>query len=152
VHPGKLPLYDKEARNTFQWQRNFHCLHYSPNKRYPYILHEEVGSFVLANLSRTFSKETDIIAYKGGDIERQLCEKLGIRSINLECLGCPKFEVILRRYPETEQLANYHNCMMHVCERPYWYKERYGDSFPHCAASEIAVFSWWVNNVLRRVL
>lgn len=83
----------------------------------------------LKNLQELFTSSSDVfVAYKGGQIERDLCRKFNVDCINLELLGCPKFEM-LKKIGE--------NCIYHLpnkdSQREY-----------HCSKVEVQTFAKFV--------
>ena len=64
------------------------------------------------------------VAYKGGHVERDLLEDLRIPSVNLETLGCPKYE-------QCTPLS--FDCGCH------------GQTPHHCSMSECYAFMTWLN-------
>ncbi|XP_042913686.1 uncharacterized protein [Parasteatoda tepidariorum] len=64
-----------------------------------------------------------VIAYKGGHVEKDVLERLGIPCINLELFNCPKFEQISR--------GNYQTCGFH----------KYNG---HCPLAEVHAFRAWM--------
>lgn len=70
------------------------------------------------------------MAYKGGHYEKDLLEKLGIPSFNLEELGCPKANQLAPRYDGCPQ------CGLH--------------QFGHCPKQEVALFARWFCGEMRR--
>jgi hypothetical protein len=48
-------------------------------------------------LRQEFIQNADLIAYKG-TIERDLLHHMGFKSINLEILGCEKYDQLLTKY------------------------------------------------------
>ena len=65
-----------------------------------------------------------VVAYKGGRLERDLLEELRIPCVNLETLGCPKYE-------QCTPLSL--DCGCH------------GQSPHHCSMSECYAFMLWLN-------
>ncbi|CAB3995357.1 Hypothetical predicted protein [Paramuricea clavata] len=83
-------------------------------------------------LTKEFLNNADLVAYKGGDIERTLLNNMGVRCINLEVLACPKYDVLLTKYGYEQECCKYH----------------LGDYF-HCSKHEVKVFSEFVQRVLK---
>lgn len=67
----------------------------------------------------------DIVGYKGGNVEEQLLNELGIKHLNLEDYGCPKFEHL-------PPLENEIDCGHHVIKNK------------HCAKVKCKAFAKWV--------
>ena len=68
------------------------------------------------------------VAYKGGNIERDLLKKLNIPGINLEVFGCPKAESLFNK------LAWLETCGQHIGTDPY----------KHCPKVEVEAFGVWL--------
>ena len=93
------PLYElpKFYQRSFRFCENhIHKLPYYPAHKYAprcsKVL-ERINAFIVYN-------NIDVIFYKGGDIEKQLCQKLCIPSYNLECL--PDLGKVESHDPQTE--------------------------------------------------
>ena len=68
------------------------------------------------------------IAYKGGNIERRLLQKLNIPCINLEVYGCPKAELLFKDMVWIE------TCGFHIGK----------DNHLHCSKCEVEAYGrWW---------
>ena len=87
---------DKYHRRSFHYcKTNIHKLSYYP-KCYASPCHtalEKIGRFVDEN-------DIDIILYKGGEIEKDLCSDLGIQSYNIERIN--GLEKVYSHDPRTE--------------------------------------------------
>ena len=81
-------------------------------------------------LTKEFLSNADLVAYKGGDIERNLLNTMGVRCINLEVLSCPKYAELLTKYGYEQECCEYH----------------IGNYF-HCSKHEVKVFSEFVQRV-----
>ena len=68
------------------------------------------------------------IGYKGGHYEKDILKKLGIPSLNLEELGCPKASVLFRNLVWLE------TCRNHTT----W------DNYEHCAKVEVEAYGDWL--------
>ena len=66
-------------------------------------------------------------AYKGGIQEKRLLDKLGLPHLDLEDLGCPRFDQIVAE-PGTRRF----DCGRHLHTRP--------DLVPHCSEEECYQF------------
>ena len=69
-------------------------------------------------LSTEFIANADLVVYKGGDIERNLLNNMGVCCINLEILGCDKYVDLLTKYGIVPECCPYHltgqyHCSMH---------------------------------------
>ena len=72
--------------------------------------------------------ERSVIAYKGGQYERNLLASVGIPSINLEKFGCPKAEVLIKRMFWLETCGN------HIVN----------DAYLHCPKVEVEAYAQWM--------
>ena len=82
-------------------------------------------------LTNEFICNADLVAYKGGDIERNLLDNMGVRCINLEVLECPKYADLLTKYGYIQE-----------CCRPYHLADTY-----HCSKHEVKVFTQFVKEL-----
>ncbi|CAB3977255.1 Hypothetical predicted protein [Paramuricea clavata] len=71
----------------------------------------------MAFLTKEFMDGADLVAYKGGDIERNLLNNMGTRCINLEVLGCPKYVDLLTMYGQTQECCQYHIAANYHCSK-----------------------------------
>ena len=88
-------LETKYQRSFRFCQNHIHKLTYNPKQ------YSAVCAAVLSNLNE-FIVHNNIatILYKGGTIEKEICEKLSIPSINIECF--PELEKVHSHDPRTE--------------------------------------------------
>ena len=73
-----------------------------------------------------------MVGYKGGHVEKDLLNKLNIPSLNLETLGCPKYDVLRHEHLKYTNLSpscgfhqddTRHHCPVTECHAFYvWYK------------------------------
>lgn len=75
-----------------------------------------------------------IWSYKGGIVERKLLNSLYMKHLNLETLGCPRFDQLLGKYNVKEI-----PCNRHTAFSPYD-KSR----IVHCSGYEVKVFGCWL--------
>ena len=75
--------------------------------------------------------ERMIVAYKGGIQEKFLLYKLGLPCLDLEDLGCPRFDQLIDD-PGTRRF----DCSRHIHMRP--------DIVPHCSEEECYQFVTWM--------
>jgi hypothetical protein len=68
-------------------------------------------------LTKEFTSNADLVAYKGGDIERNLLNNMGVRCINLEVLTCPKYVDLLTKYGYQQECCPYHVAQSYHCSR-----------------------------------
>lgn len=89
----------------------------------------DLDSNVIEFYETVKTKANNVIAFKGGDCEKELLERLGIPYKNLEDLGCPRYDDMdTRRY---KHLA----CKYHKKKDL------------HCPMSEVTAFKdWFVEN------
>jgi len=75
---------DKRYQRSFRFcKAHIHKLSYEPNPRYAppcNTVLAKLNAFIVYN-------DIDFILYKGGRIEKDLCEELDIPSYNIECFG-----------------------------------------------------------------
>ena len=82
-----------------------------------------------------------MVGYKGGHVEKDLLNKLNIPSLNLETLGCPKYDVL--RSDDLKYVNLLPSCGFHK-----------DDTRHHCPVTECHAFYLWyksevvVNNYL----
>ena len=76
-----------------------------------------------------------LIAYKGGQIEKEILENMGLPCVDLEEYGCPKADALWRSYfnPGT-------SCGHHKVETL---------KFIHCSKQETFLFFHWLKNKLK---
>ena len=78
------------------------------------------------------SKRNDrnLVAYKGGQVEKEILDELEIPSINLECFGCPRYDEL--------PTSMVRDCGYHV---------QMNESI-HCPIKECVAFANWVEQQL----
>ena len=76
-----------------------------------------------------------VFAYKGGSIEKELCNELNIAAINLEHFGAVKYEVMCQDYKLSVKF-----CKAHYIPRR--------SILPHCSKFEVYVFTAFVYKTL----
>ncbi len=80
-----------------------------------------------------------VVGYKGGHIEKDLLEKLDIPCLNIEELGCPRYNQIgTSTFTDISE-----NCDFHHHYR--------GQGFPHCARREAEVFREWLKKTYSHI-
>ncbi|CAB3976763.1 Hypothetical predicted protein [Paramuricea clavata] len=84
-----------------------------------------------AFLTGEFMCNADLVAYKGGDIERVLLNNMGVRCINLEILTCPKYIDLLTIFGQSQECCPYHQ----------------GNHY-HCSKHEVKMFAKFVYSLL----
>lgn len=92
--------------------------------------HTELNDIILKiyNNHKTFDKK--IVAYKGGNYEKDILKKLHIPHLNLEAYGCPKFENL----PTPE----INDCGFHLSMDK-----------AHCPKVECAAFAEWTRKKMQ---
>jgi hypothetical protein len=89
IYIPNVTLFDENDRGVRYQIRVIHGLlierHRVDNNFYLY--HEMI------NMLRKMFKSADLVAYKGGNIERDLLNMLGVSCINMEIMACPKYEL-----------------------------------------------------------
>ena len=93
---------------------------------HPTLPAKSLHSYVQDLYRRHATSERNVVAYKGGRVERDLLESLHIPSLDLEAFGCPKFNDMLR-------LTTAASCGQHV-HNPH----------AHCAQVECYHFIQWM--------
>ena len=92
----------------------YFAIHYQIQKIHGLpIVREKYDDFyhyyeVLTLLRQEFMQNADLIAYKGGDIEKKLLNGMGFKSINLEILGCERYDQLLSKYGIAPKCCCYH--------------------------------------------
>jgi hypothetical protein len=84
-------------------------------------------------LRQKFIQNADLIAYKGGTIERDLLNSMGFKSINLEILGCERYYQLLTKY----------GIVAKCC--PYHLSGKY-----HCSKHKVEVFTRFIRSIFNR--
>lgn len=85
----------------------------------------DVDSQVLDFYNAVKTKRNTIVAFKGGECEKDLLEKLGIPFMNLEDIGCPRFDEM-----DTKRFRAF------ACK---YHKNR----DLHCPVAEVTAFKEW---------
>ena len=76
--------------------------------------------------------ENLVLAYKGGHFEKDLLERLGVPSVNLERLGCPKASELIG------DLVWLETCGNHLVK----------EAFMHCPKVEVEAYGQWLEKLL----
>ena len=90
-----------------------------------YLYHEMI------NMLRKIFESADLVAYKGGNIERDLLNMLGVSCINMEIMACPKYERLLLKYD-----VKHDDCGYHIAKGKY-----------HCSRHEVKLFSQFLDTL-----
>ena len=118
------PKGDKKACTTIAYQyHNCHGLAFHP--KYKCRKPSRVEDDFLAIYAQQ-PKNRPVVAYKGGHIEKDFLERLGVPSVNLELYGCPKYELL-------KDVSVVQPCGHHV-----------DNSKHHCPVVETACFMTWL--------
>ena len=92
-------LNDKDKRTVDFVCRKIHGLTYQPCApemfQDPRVLGPLVKDIHAMYVTCSEGKRT-VVGYKGGHVEKDLLQKLNIPSLNLETLGCPKYDVVTK--------------------------------------------------------
>jgi hypothetical protein len=127
IYIPNVTLFDENDRGVRYQIRVIHGLpierHRVDNNFYSY--------YEMLSILRKMFRNADLVGYKGGNIERDLLNMLGISCINMEIMACPKYEQLLSRYnvkPET--------CGYHIKRGQY-----------HCSRHEVKLFSQFLNTL-----
>lgn len=89
-----------------------------------------------------------IVGYKGGQYEKQLLDKISIKSINLEILGCPRFDALIQHSMFSHVNVNTSACQLHK-NMPHFND---GRNVPHCSVLEVQVFrNWYLYHLVNKL-
>ena len=80
------------------------------------------------------SGERTVVGYKGGHVEKDLLKKLNIPCLNLETLGCPKYDKLRQIIPKNTLLSS---CGFHA-----------DDNVHHCPVTECHAFWCWYKSFI----
>ena len=121
-----FPKGDEKARKTISYvYKRVHGLAYYPKYRCRSPVRWE-NDFL--NIYAKQPQGRPFVAYKGGNLEKDFLERLGIPAVNLERFGCPKFDHMQRLETTT-------SCGHHL--KP---------SRHHCPKVECYHFMQWLRN------
>ena len=87
-----------------------------------------IGNIVTDAYRRMKQNDNSTMAYKGGHYEKDFLKSLGIPSVNLEELGCPKAEALI------EQMFWLETCGKHIVSEAY----------SHCPKVEVEAYAQWM--------
>jgi hypothetical protein len=120
-----IVLFDEKDRCVIYQINRVHGLPIVRSKlTYDFFTFEEGMKFMTDEFT---SSNADLIAYKGGDIERNLLNKMGVKCLNLEVFMCPKYADLLIKYGYVAECCPYH----------------ISDKF-HCSKHEVRVFTVFI--------
>jgi hypothetical protein len=111
----------------------------------------DIRKIVLLLLSNGNHELSDVVVgYKGGNLERMVLDSVGIPSVNLELIGCPKYDELmvsskydmLRSRTADQNSRNQSSHVAHAaaCPLHVLFKQ---DSVAHCAKHEVVMFRRW---------
>lgn len=120
---------------------NVHGLAFSDE---PNDLQQHQLGHIIAKLALAAAKRSSLIAFKGGNFERQLLLEHSIENfVDLEALGCPRVDLLAANQP-----------MLHAtnkCARHRYLKNRRRHTL-HCPGIEVLHFAeWYKNDYLERI-
>jgi len=127
----ELSVQDKRTVNFVI--RKIHGLSYQPLEAEHYQKPEVLEDLIKNIYSRHKIGQRTVVGYKGGHVEKDLLMKLNIPSLDLETLGCPKYDK-LRHIISSERVLP--SCGFHQDE-----------SIHHCPVTECHAFWFWVTNI-----
>ena len=78
-----------------------------------------------------------VVGYKGGHVEKDLLQALNIPSLNLETLGCPRYDVLRIQFLSESLLPS---CGFHK-----------DDKLHHCPVTECHAFWKWYQTLFHSV-
>lgn len=87
-------------------------------------------SDLISLLSKIIPKNA-VVAYKGGCIESSLLCSMSRRSVNLELLGCDKYDILKDKYGLLSKC-----CSEHI------------NTLYHCSRYEVAVFYFFISSIV----
>ena len=125
IYTPDLHLYDKNIVYQVKYIHGLPQVHTRRTK--DFLLYGEA----LKILRDEFLARADLVAYKGGIIERDLLKLLGTKGINLEILGCDKYSNLITKYGISHVRCHYHNA---------------GDY--HCSRHEVQIFALFLQTIL----
>ena len=125
-------LNDKDRRTVHFVSQHIHGLSYQPTPDEPHQDPLVIGQLV-KDIHDMYVKcsegQRTIVGYKGGHVEKDLLQKLNIPSLNLETLGCPKYDAL-----KTHSLLP--SCGFHKDDRVH-----------HCPVTECHAFWKWYQSI-----
>ena len=121
-------LRDFDRRQAHYLTREIHGLSYAPHK------HEQTVASLRHYVAKLYAEyrteHRTRVAYKGGNVEKLLLVSMNIPFLNLETMGCPKYDALRaldNEPPETcgwHHIPNKHHCAMTECRAFFqWYHD-----------------------------
>ena len=89
--------------------------------------------YEMLSILRKMFWNADLVGYKGGNIERDLLNRLGVSCINMEIMACPKYEQLLCKYGVKPTVCGYHI--------------KRSDVTYHCSGHEVKLFSQFLDTL-----
>ena len=124
-----------EKKQTHYLTREIHGLSYTPDKRE--VQTNSVRNYLQKLYVEFSTDQRRRIAFKGGHIEKDLLVSSNIPHLDLEILGCPKYDVLRQRLSDACETCGWHaipdkhHCAMAECKAFFaWYRD-YVDSRGH---------------------
>lgn len=112
--------------------QNVHGLRLYPEKGEWAHSHDSLKDIVRMCYEENKTREKFIVAFKGGHVEQDLLNEMGIPHKNLEDYGCPRIDEL--------PPAEINDCGYHFIRKP----------FIHCPKQETWVFAkWFKENILK---
>ena len=123
-------LNNKDKRTVDFVKTKIHGLTYRPTPEEHFQNPLILGILVQTLYDNYKTDKRNVVGYKGGHIEKDLLQKLNIPSLNLETLGCPKYNVSRTRYEHLTDSCGFHadptlhHCPVVECHAFWkWYKD-----------------------------
>lgn len=132
----RLSEKDRKTVN-FCWRRIHGLKFTNKTKRNIKVHDQEMVSVIVGSLAEAAQKEHKLIAFKGGNYEKNLLEELHYTNyINLEELGCPK----VVKLPDDTVVPFYEH-------DPAKYNKKGDKTVIHCPMAEVIYFVRWLKNI-----
>lgn len=131
----------KDRRTASYVTRHVHGMRYENTDDETYG-QKDVDDVVAWMLTRRGSSNI-VVGYKSGHLEQQLAQRLGLPSVDLRWLGCPRFEQLLNMVDNRMELhATYGDALR--CDMHRYIEPR---TVAHCPRLEVVVFrEWYIRN------
>lgn len=142
-------LSDADKTSVAYVSAQIHHIPFTDDPEYDRLQQQEVLYTLHQFLSTSYYEMQDIVVgYKGGTLELILLHMLKVNSLNLECIGCPKFDHLMRM-PVYRSLIDDAMCDLEQIDCPLHRRYNLEDRddqrsrYPHCAKHEVCVFRRW---------